>query len=192
MSQGRELDPPDGPAPVCGRWIEGSDGDRPEDRAGALFRAALRREPLEADRLAVIGERLRVGTRRARPRRVWQVAVAFGLMLSGSALTAAANWYFHRSRTADAVQPQVAPLAHPSVPPKPRMPPRLGADFADAGRRSAGNPRRPAGALGASRAGSSSARGPVLALVEPGRPTRSRRRALPCRRPRRWPRNRRC
>jgi hypothetical protein len=123
MSQGRKLNPPDGPTPARGRWIEGSDGDRPEDRAGALFRAALRRAPLEAERLSAIGERLRVSTRRARPRprRAWQVAVAFGLMLSGSALTAAANWYLHRLRAADAVPPQVAPLAPPSVPPKPRI-----------------------------------------------------------------------
>jgi hypothetical protein len=121
MSQGREINPPDGPTSVRDRWIEGSDGNRAEDRAGALLRAALRREPLEADRLAAIGERLRVSTRRPRPHRAWRVAVAFGLMLSGSALTAAANWYFHRSRTADAVQPQVAPLGHPSVPPKQRI-----------------------------------------------------------------------
>lgn len=123
MKQGSEPNPPDERSSVHDRWIEHVDEDGPEGRAGAFLRAALRREPLEAGRLAAIGERLRVGPRRSRPspRRVWRVAMAFGLMFSGSALTAAANWYFHRVRPMDAGKPQVAPLTPPPALPKPRV-----------------------------------------------------------------------
>jgi hypothetical protein len=101
MNQDREDDlldeGPPAPDRWPERWIDRPGEDDPESHAGALFRVASRREPLEAGRLTAIGERLRSRGRRPRARRAWRVAMALGRMLSGSALTATANWYFHRA-----------------------------------------------------------------------------------------------
>jgi hypothetical protein len=98
--------PTDGCSPIRERWIERVGEDHAEGRAGALFRAALRGEPLEAGRLAAIEERLHAKPRRPKPHRAWRLAIAVGLMLSGGAMTATANWYFHRSRPANLARPE--------------------------------------------------------------------------------------
>ena len=100
-----EPKPADGRSPIRQRWIERVGEDHAEGRAGALFRAALREEPLEAGRLAAIEERLHAKPRRPKPHRAWRLAIAVGLMLSGGAMTATANWYFHRSRPGTLARP---------------------------------------------------------------------------------------
>jgi hypothetical protein len=114
------------------RWVERADEGSPEARAGALLRQAVRREPPEADRLAAIGRRLRADRRR--PHRHWalRLAIALALLLSGGALTAAAQRYLHLlTPTSPTPQPQApAPnarrathhrtaVAAPSQPPAP-------------------------------------------------------------------------
>lgn len=120
MKQPGEPRPDDGRSALGDRWIERAGAEQPEARAGALFRAALRREPLEADRLAAIGARLRADRQRSRPRphRAWRVAIALGLMLSGGAMTATANWYLHRSSPPVTARPEQPAL--PSTAPSKR------------------------------------------------------------------------
>jgi hypothetical protein len=76
-------------------WVASEPDGSAEARAGALLRQAVQQEPLAGDRLAAIGVRLR----RARrvPQRHWalRLAIALALLLSGGALTAAAQRYFH-------------------------------------------------------------------------------------------------
>lgn len=113
MNGTNESDRADERSPLRDRWIKRPGEDHPEARAGALFRAALLREPLDSSRLAAIGQRLHAKERRPRPHRAWRVAIAFGLMLSGGGLTATANWYLHRSNPGSSARPPLPPLAPP-------------------------------------------------------------------------------
>ena len=104
-------------APVGDRWVAGAAEGSPEARAGALLRQALRREPLEADRLAAIRERLHAGRRAPQPRRHWALrfAIAIALVLSGGALTAAGQRYLNWPAPARRAQPQrPAPVVPPA------------------------------------------------------------------------------
>jgi hypothetical protein len=117
MKHASEPNSPDEHSPVRDRWIERVGEDHAEGRAGALFRAALRPEPL-----AAIRERLRrlpTGARHGRPRRAWRVAVALGLMVLGGAMTATASWYLHHARSGGVARMErTAP--RPSAVAKPR------------------------------------------------------------------------
>jgi hypothetical protein len=106
-----------GRAPVGDRWVARADEGSAEARAGALLRQAVRREPLEPARLAAIRTELRRESRR--PQRHWalRLAIALALLLSGGALTAAAQRYLHWPAPATPARPQVAaparaPAAH--------------------------------------------------------------------------------
>jgi hypothetical protein len=102
-------------APVSERWVDGARGDDLESRAGALLRQASRPEPPEAARLAAIRALQRRGARR--PQRHWtfRLAIALVLVLSGSALTAGAQLYFHLLGPARTAPPAVhAPAGAPA------------------------------------------------------------------------------
>jgi hypothetical protein len=107
------------PEPLRDRWIEHTGDGTAEACAGALFREAVRLEPLGPDRLGAIYERLRGGVRRRRPHAAWRVATAFWLMLSGSALTAAAHRYLHWPTSARIARSDERELP-PPAPPNPR------------------------------------------------------------------------
>jgi hypothetical protein len=97
--------------PPAGRWVTRADEGSPEARAGALLRQAVRREELEAGRLAAIRRRLRDGRRG--PQRHWalRLAIAIALLLSGGALTAAGQRYLGWLAPAPPAPP--APAAEP-------------------------------------------------------------------------------
>ncbi len=104
-------------APIGDRWVAGAAAGSPEARAGALLRQALRREPLDADRLSAIRERLHAGRRAPQPRRHWALrfAIAIALLLSGGALTAAGQRYLKWPAPARRAQPQApAPVVPPA------------------------------------------------------------------------------
>jgi len=114
MSETRDRSGADERAPIpqrWQRWIDNADGDGPTARAGALLRQALRREPFDASRLVAVGARLRRDRRR--PPRHWslRLALALGLVLFGSALTAGAQLYFHLLAPARPAPPETPPSA---------------------------------------------------------------------------------
>jgi hypothetical protein len=95
------------------RWTERADEAGDEGRAGALLRLSARPEPLAADALAAVWERLEDG-RRAPPARrlVWQIAVGAALMLCGGGLLAAADHVLRRPQPS----PPSAPASRPAAP----------------------------------------------------------------------------
>jgi hypothetical protein len=104
--------------PIPDRWVaraESGEGGA-EARAGALFRSAVQRQPLEAERLAAIA----VGLRRAlrRPRRHWmlRLGMAFALVASGGALLAAGQRYLPWLVPAPATPRTVTPVSLPAAP----------------------------------------------------------------------------
>ncbi|HXJ21357.1 MAG TPA: hypothetical protein VMT03_14090 [Polyangia bacterium] len=117
------------------RWVRRTDDGSPESRAGALLRQAAATDAPSADRLAAIRRRLR-RARRA-PQRHWavRVAIAAVLLLSGGALTAAGQRYFHlfrpRKPAPEVRAPAPSPAPHarvaargPRLTPPPELEPR--------------------------------------------------------------------
>jgi hypothetical protein len=102
---------------VGNRWVARTGDDGPEARAGALLRQALQREPVDASRLEAIRVRLRREKRT--PQRHWmlRLAISFGLLASGGALTAAAQRYLRWPVPAPPASPPAPiPAAAPSAP----------------------------------------------------------------------------
>ncbi|HMF40397.1 MAG TPA: hypothetical protein VKQ32_06875 [Polyangia bacterium] len=95
MKQPSQASGTDEQAPIVDRWVDGGVEEGQTSRAGALLRQAIRPQPLEAGAFAAIRARLRRQARR--PERHWalRLAIAIVLVLSGSALTAGAQLYFH-------------------------------------------------------------------------------------------------
>lgn len=109
MTERRGISGADERVAIDERWVDGARGDGPTARAGALLRQAVRREPIDAPRLAAVRARLRRDRRR--PQRHWalRLALAFGLVLCGSGLTAFAQLYFHLLAPARPAPPESPP-----------------------------------------------------------------------------------
>ena len=75
--------------PIRHRWTAQPPGDSDEALAGALLRSAKVVQPFGAKNLAEVAARLRSRERRLPRRWAWQIAIAVGLLLFASALSAA-------------------------------------------------------------------------------------------------------